>query len=225
MGHVAPFIPPNPPQAGKMAPILSDIESCQLAAVSWVVPDGDWSDHAGQHSGPDGPSWVAAIVNDVGQSHCDGNGYWRNTAIFITWDDWGGWFDHVMPPQPFRDQYEMGFRVPLIVVSAYTPPAFVSGNFTPSQANTPCVTDNIHCYDFGSILRFVEENFGLNQISPNYPYADGLAKRLDDGFFSYPLRTPFIPIPAPHGANYFKNFGTNPGDPPPADPDDDALED
>jgi len=199
VGHVAPYVPPNPPQAGKMAPILTDIENCQLAAVSWVVPDGDWSDHAGEHSGPDGPSWVAAIVNDVGRSHCDGNGYWRNTAIFVTWDDWGGWFDHVMPPQPFRDQYELGFRVPLIVVSAYTPPAYVSGSFSPSQPNTPCdinTGDPNHCYDFGSILRFVEENFGLGEISPNYHYADRLANKLDDGFFSYPLRTPFVPIPA-----------------------------
>ena len=225
MANVYPFIPPNPPQAGKMAPILSDIEGCKLPSVSWVIPDGHWSDHAGAGTGPDGPSWVAAIVNDVGNNpQCpNGETYWQNTVIFVTWDDWGGWFDHVKPPHsPFRDQYELGFRVPLLVISAYTPQAYVSGTF--AQPEDPCVADPNHCYDFGSILGFVEANFGLNQISPLYPYADGLAKPLDTGFFSGSFRN-FVTIPAPHDASYFKNFGTNPGDPPPADPDADALED
>ena len=60
---------------------------------------------------------------------CDnGAGYWNNTAIFITWDDWGGWYDHEPPTilaQPEGD-YQYGFRVPLVVVSAYTPQGYIN---------------------------------------------------------------------------------------------------
>ena len=82
---------------------------------------------------------MASIVNAIGNSP-----YWSNTAIFITWDDWGGWYDHV-PPHSIINSYEYGFRVPLIVVSPYAKPGYVSH-----------VT-----HDFGSILKFIEQNFGL----------------------------------------------------------------
>jgi phospholipase C len=70
---------------------------CSLAAVSWVIPDGSNSDHPGNN--PGGPDWVASIVNAIGQSGCKDNGvpYWQDTAIVITWDDWGGWYDHENP--------------------------------------------------------------------------------------------------------------------------------
>jgi hypothetical protein len=131
--NVAPQIPPTPPVAGKMAPILSDIQNCNLANVSWVIPDGKWSDHPGE--GPLsylGPSWVADIVNAVGNNGtCKTNEvYWDDTVILITWDDWGGWYDHINPlstaggpgigyPNLTGQQYVYGFRVPLLVVSAY----------------------------------------------------------------------------------------------------------
>src|SRR5208282_3438117 len=79
---------------------------------------------------------------------CDSNsGYWKNTAIFIVWDDWGGWYDHEPPTVLAMPQgdYQYGFRVPLIVVSAYTPAGYIN---------------NVR-HDFGSILRFVEQNFGI----------------------------------------------------------------
>ncbi len=71
--------------------VLTDIANGQLAQVSWVIPDGTHSDHAESNDGS-GPSWVASIVNAIGNSP-----YWANTAIIITWDDWGGWYDHVAP--------------------------------------------------------------------------------------------------------------------------------
>jgi len=55
------------------------------------------------------------------------SGYWKDTAIFLTWDDWGGWYDHEPPTflaSPEGD-YQYGFRVPLIVISAYTPAGYV----------------------------------------------------------------------------------------------------
>ena len=96
-----------------------------------------------------GPSWVASIVAAVQTSPCknasDGSSYWDSTAIIVTWDDWGGWYDHVAPT--IEGGYQMGFRVPLIVVSAYTPAGFIS--------NTP--------EDFGSVVRFIERNFGVGE--------------------------------------------------------------
>ena len=85
--------------------IVQDITAGQLSAVSWVIPNGKASDHAGNTQDL-GPSWVASIVNAIGMSP-----YWADTAIIVTWDDWGGWYDHV-PPAQVRTSYEYGLRVP-----------------------------------------------------------------------------------------------------------------
>jgi phospholipase C len=157
--------------------VLTDIASGQLATVSWVIPNGRTSDHGGGNDGT-GPSWVASIVNAIGSGQ-----YWSDTAIFITWDDWGGWYDHVAPP--IINSYEYGFRVPLIVVSPYAKPAYVSH-----------VT-----HDFGSILKFIEERFQL----PSLGYADLPADDLGDCFdFSQPPLH-FQTITAQHDAQYFLN--------------------
>ena len=106
------------------ADVLKDIAACNLRSLSWVIPTGQNSDHAHVNDGG-GPSWVASIVNAIGNSTgCDnGSGYWDNTAILLAWDDWGGWYDHEPPTilaEPEGD-YQYGFRVPLVVISAYTP--------------------------------------------------------------------------------------------------------
>jgi len=184
--------------SGDHAPILTDIANSQLPEVSWVIPSGQNSDHAGGLDGIGGPSWVAAIVNAIGNSQ-----YWADTAILVTWDDWGGWYDHVPPFKVVDDGtswgsgYIYGFRVPLIVISPYTRPHYIS------HVN----------HDFGSILRFVEENFNL----PALGYADSYAP--DDlldcfDFEQQPLT--FGTIDAPLKADHFINDRT-----PPLDPDDD----
>jgi phospholipase C len=177
-------------QPGQSTPVLSDIEGCQLQAVSWVIPDKRHSDHP--NFGQDGPSYVASIVNAIGNAkNCDnGAGYWSDTVIFITWDDWGGWYDHVPPPVALEQDpkkgftlcdpssqwgcgYVYGFRVPLLVVSKFTPAGYVSGA---CQFGT--CRNNVFPYqhDFGSILAFIENNFGLGRIAPpgqySYEYAD-----------------------------------------------------
>jgi len=173
------------------ANVLKDIGNCNLRSVSWVVPTGANSDHARSNDGG-GPSWVASIVNAVGASTtCDNNtGYWQNTAIFITWDDWGGWYDHEKPTilaQPEGD-YQYGFRVPLVVVSAYTPVGYI----------------NNERHDFGSILRFVEHNFGVPEGA--LTFADARAKNSLTGFFDL-ARAPrsFGKIAAPKSASFFLN--------------------
>jgi phospholipase C len=168
--------------------VLMDIATGQLPTVSWVIPTGQTSDHAGVNTGT-GPSWVASVVNAIGESP-----YWSDTAIFITWDDWGGWYDHVAPP--IYNSYEYGFRVPLIVVSPYAKAHYVSH-----------VT-----HDFGSILSFVEENFHLGTLG----YADTRADDLSDCFdFSQAPRT-FQPITTTVDKMYFLKDTA-----PPTDPDDD----
>jgi phospholipase C len=182
---------------GSGAKIITDITSGQLAAVSWVIPNGKSSDHAGDNDGT-GPSWVAAIVNAIGQSQ-----YWGNTAIIVTWDDWGGWYDH-QPPPTIRDSYEYGLRVPLIVISPYAKAAYIS-----HQHN-----------DFGSILRFIEEVFSLQDIdytNPAAPYADSYALGdLSDCFDFSQTPLVFTTIPAAKGADYFLNDKS-----PPTPPDND----
>ena len=176
--------------------VLTDIANNQLAAVSWVIPNGRASDHPESNDGS-GPSWVASIVNAIGNSS-----YWSNTAIIITWDDWGGWYDHVAPPQVLLKcaqwgcGYAYGFRVPLIVVSPYAQAADIS--------HTP--------HDFGSILRFIEETFGL----PSLGYADAYADDLSDCFNFNQTPLKFQAIPAAVSAEQFLNDRR-----PPTDPDDD----
>ncbi len=162
--------------------ILNDIANQQLPQVSWVIPTGQTSDHALLNDGS-GPSWVASVVNAIGNSS-----YWSNTAIIITWDDWGGWYDHV-PPKVINDGtswgsgYVYGFRVPLIVVSPFAKAGFISHN----------------THDFGSILKLIEETFGLSTIG----YADVPADDFSDcfNFSQAPLK--FQTIPAPMGADHF----------------------
>ncbi len=168
--------------------VLTDIAKGQLAQVTWVIPDGSASDHA-EISDGSGPSWVASIVNAIGNSP-----YWSNTAILITWDDWGGWYDHVTPT--IANSYEYGFRVPLIVISPYAKRGYVSH-----------VT-----HDFGSLLHFTEANFQL----PTLGYADSAADDLSD-CFDYTQRTAsFQPFAARFNAAHFLSYRR-----PPLDPDDD----
>jgi len=171
------------------APVLTDILNGQLPTVSWVIPSGAESDHALSNDGS-GPSYVASIVNAIGNSP-----YWSNTAIVITWDDWGGWYDHV-PPEKIINSYEYGFRVPMIVISAYARPAYISH-----------VT-----HDFGSILKLIETTFSL----PSLGYVDVAADDLSDCFNFAQAPLAFQTINAPLPADYFLHDRR-----PPTDPDDD----
>ena len=167
------------------AQILSDVSSCNLPQVSWVIPSAQQSDHARVNNGT-GPQWVASIVNAIGQNAAcaGGESYWDDTTILITWDDWGGWSDHVPPfqigqPNGWAKSYAYGFRVPLMVVSAYTPAGYV---------------DNSNL-DFGSLLRFIEINFGLSTIGPGY-YANSYPVQPLQGFFPLSSPQPYRPIPS-----------------------------
>ncbi len=155
--------------------VFKDISSGKLPAVSWVIPDFQNSDHPG-HNVTGGPSWVAQVVNAIGKSEL-----WKSTAIVVVWDDWGGFYDHVSPPQ--LDYQGLGFRVPMLVISPYAKQGYVSHTR----------------YEFGSVLKFVEDNWGLPRIGSTDERAASIVDVFD---FKQPPRT-FSPIPAALSQQYF----------------------
>ena len=162
--------------------IFTDITSGTLPAVSWVIPDGMESDHPG-YSPDKGPSWVASIVNAIGQSS-----YWDSSAILVVWDDWGGFYDSVAPPSPDQ-QGGPGFRVPMISISPYT--AYNGSGKSPYISNT--------VYGFGSVVRFIEDTFNLGRLGTT----DGTSNSIDDMFnFSQTPRS-FTVIPSKYSRSYF----------------------
>ena len=157
------------------ADVLTDISSGKLPAVAWVCPEFDNSDHPGAASDT-GPSWVAQVVNAIGQSS-----YWNSTAVIVLWDDWGGFYDHVAPPQ--IDYQGLGFRVPMLIVSPYAKQGYVS--------NTR--------YEFGSIVKFVEDNWDLGRLDTT----DVRANSIDDAFNFKRNPRPFSPLQAKYSRSFF----------------------
>ena len=154
---------------------FTDVSNGKLRDLTWITPTCANSDHAGCSS-KTGPSWVASLVNAIGESQ-----YWDNTAIFIMWDDYGGWFDPVAPQK--LDYDGLGMRIPLLIVSAYAKNGKVS---------------HTH-YEHGSILKFAEETFGLAPLAAS----DTRATAPDDAFdFNAPPRK-FETVPAEHGIDFF----------------------
>ena len=98
----------------------------------------------------------------AGALSCDGGaGYWSDTVIFVVWDDWGGWYDHVVPPQ--IDSMGYGFRVPLIIVSPYAKHGYIS--------------ETVH--EFSGFLKYTEETFSLPNLGTRDVNADDFADCFD----------------------------------------------
>jgi phospholipase C len=135
---------------------FTDLAGGNLANVTWITPTCEESDHV-NCGGKLGPQWVSTLVNAIGASK-----FWKTTTVFVVWDDWGGLYDHV--PPPYVDYDGLGFRVPLLMISPYA-----------KQDSVTHVQ-----YETGSILRFVEDQYGLKQLSAsdtraNDPAADPAA--------------------------------------------------
>ena len=166
--------------------VLTDIAGGKLPEVSWVIPDGFNSDHPG-YAQDRGPSWVASIVNAVGESR-----YWKNTAILVVWDDWGGFYDPV-PPPPRDHQGGPGFRVPLLAISPYTA--------LNASGGSPYISKTV--YGFGSVVRFIEDTFALGRLHTTDETSHGL-----DAMFNYNQKPrKFIPIAAKYSRAYFLRQG------------------
>lgn len=120
---------------------ISDVSRGKLAKITWLVPDLVVSDHP-PVSMCSSENWTVAQVNAVMQSK-----FWRSTLIVLTWDDFGGFYDHVPPPHVTPLLY--GPRVPAIFISPYSR----SGTVDHST------------YNFDSVLRYIEDLFGLGHLS------------------------------------------------------------
>ncbi len=163
----------SPPQQ-----FITDVQNGKLSSVTWITPTNANSDHGGNGSDT-GPSWVASLVNAVGKSP-----FWDSTAIFIFWDDPGGWYDPEAPA--YLDNDGLGFRLPLLIISPYAKHGFVS---------------HTH-YEHGSILRFVEDRFGLPRLAASDTRANSPAKYAFD-FSKGPRK--FVPIKAKYPEEFFLN--------------------
>ena len=105
--------------------------------MTWITPRFELSDHP-DYSFCHGENWTTQVVDAIMRSKM-----WKDTAIFITWDDYGGFYDHVPPPDV--DRMGFGFRVPLLVISPYA----IEGKVSHEES------------EFSSVLRFMEDNWNL----------------------------------------------------------------
>jgi phospholipase C len=167
---------------GPATRFLSDVAAGQLAGVTWISPTLKYSDHAGSQSTA-GPQWVASLVNAVGTSQ-----FWGSTVIFVLWDDWGGWYDHVPPPQ--LDYDGLGIRVPMLCVSPYAYRGVVSHKL----------------YETSSVLKYIESVWGLSSMAAS----DARATPAGDGCLNtYGKPRPFQPFATTMRA---RDFAERPSD-------------
>ena len=132
-----------------------DIQEHQLPAVSWIVPTMQNSEHPPSDA-VQGMWYVTNLINAIMQSP-----YWKDTVIVLVWDDFGGFYDHVPPPQV--DRYGYGPRVPAMMISPYAKPGSV------------CHTR----FDFTSPLKLIEERFGLKPLTQRDANANDMTACLD----------------------------------------------
>ena len=147
--------------------VVQDIEAGRLPAVTWITPRFELSEHP-EYSFCHGENWSTQVINAIMESPM-----WKDTAIFLTWDDYGGFYDHVPPPQV--DGFGFGIRVPMIVLSPYAREGAISRELG----------------EFSSVLRFIEDNWGLTQLTRRDREATPMLSAFD---FSQPPRTP-VPLP------------------------------
>jgi phospholipase C len=108
--------------------------TCGLPNVSWVVPDQAHSEHPAA-SIATGQAYVTTLVNAISRSPC-----WGSTAIFLSWDDWGGFYDHVVPPSV--DEAGYGLRVPGLVISPYARAGFIDHQLLSHDAYLKFIEDD-----------------------------------------------------------------------------------
>ena len=129
----------------------SDVQT-QLADVTWITPPGNYSDHPGPKLDLcTGEGWSVQIINAIMNSP-----FWNSTVIFLTWDDFGGFYDHVPPPTV--DYFGLGIRVPLLVISPYVKAGTVQHGLSGAT----------------SLLRFAEKVFNVPPITQRDKQGDDL---------------------------------------------------
>jgi phospholipase C len=137
---------------------VGDVRDGALPQVSWLIPPDRLNDHprGGRASMCAGENWTVEIMNALQQSS-----YWDSTAVVLTWDDFGGFYDHVAPPH--LDLYGLGPRVPALVISPWTRPGYIDSR----------------TYEFSSVLRFIERVFDLPALTERDRRANDMLDAFD----------------------------------------------
>ncbi len=142
---------------------IPDVRNGKLPAVAWLEPPESYNDHPGSgKSVCAGENWTVNVINAIMRSE-----YWRSTAIIVVWDDFGGFYDPVPPPHV--DHMGLGPRTPALIISPYTR----SGD----SPDGGYVDHTV--YEFSSVLRFIEEVFGLQPLTERDAQANPLAGAFD----------------------------------------------
>jgi len=154
----------------------ADVQNGTLPQLTWLAMDPAHSDHP-PASICQGQNWAAESINAIMQSK-----FWKSTAIILTWDDFGGFYDHVAPP--IQSNVSLGPRVPTIVISPYARPHFIS------RAE----------YSFSSILKFQEDVFHLPRLNSHDRSAASLSQAFN---FRQPPNAPLVlkPLKCPPHRN------------------------
>jgi phospholipase C len=147
--------PEYPSHVRSVGGVVQDISAGALPSVTWITPRFELSNHPGTNFCY-GENWATGVIDAIMHSPS-----WSSTAIFLTWDEWGGFYDHVRPPK--ADRFGLGFRVPLIVMSPYARTGFI--DHRPGE--------------FASVLRFIEDNWGLRPLTARDRSAGNLSWDFD----------------------------------------------
>ena len=147
--------------------VIRNIRQDELPPVTWITPRFELSEHP-EYNFCHGENWSTKVINAIMRSDM-----WADTAIFLTWDDYGGFYDHAPPPQV--DRFGFGFRVPLLVISPYAKRGHIDHRLG----------------EFSSVLRFIEDNWGLSQLTQRDRRARNLSYDFDF------TRDPRAPDPLP----------------------------
>jgi phospholipase C len=161
------------------AQFYQDAQSGNLPSVSWICPylGSELSDHPAFKGGMRKPmAYVTGLINAV-----ENGPDWDSTAIFVSWDDWGGYYDNEAPP--FVDEYGFGLRVPSLVISPYAKEAFIDHN----------------TYSFDSWLKLIEKRFGVESMTARDKNADDMSNSFD---FTQQPRPPIILSATTQGSPY-----------------------
>ncbi len=137
---------------------MTDLQNGNLPAVTYITASDGQNEHP-PYDVAIGQAWVQGIIEAVQSSS-----YWGSTAILLTWDDYGGWYDHVAPPQ--IDNYGLGFRVPLLLISPFAKQGYIDHTLS----------------DHVSILKFIERVFDLPAINQRDASASDLMEAMNPSY-------------------------------------------
>jgi phospholipase C len=143
--------------------VVRDIEADRLPAVTWITPRFQLSQHP-EYNFCYGQNWTIQVIDAIMRSPM-----WKDTAIFMSWDDFGGFYDHVPPVR--LDRFGLGIRVPMLTISPYAKRGHIDSVLG----------------EFSSVLRFIENNWGLTQLTRRDRIANDMSYNFD---FTQPPRAP-----------------------------------